>query len=36
MNADIIYVLNMGVIEEKGKFKDLKRYKDYVVEKEDD
>ncbi len=31
MNADIIYVLNKGVIEEHGKFSELKRYKDYQM-----
>jgi ATP-binding cassette subfamily B (MDR/TAP) protein 1 len=29
MNANIIYVINKGRIEEKGKFRDLNRYKDY-------
>lgn len=29
MNANIIYVINRGKIEEKGKFHELKRYKDF-------
>ena len=29
MNADIIYVINRGRIEEKGKFSELNRYKDF-------
>lgn len=36
MSADIIYVLNRGIIEERGKFRELKRYKDYIVEEEED
>lgn len=32
MNADIIYVLNKGKIEEKGKFNDLKRFKGHTYE----
>lgn len=29
MSADIIYVINRGRIEEKGKFHELNRYKDF-------
>jgi len=37
MNADIIYVINRGEIEEKGKFGELNRYKDFESkEKEED
>lgn len=30
MNSDIIYVLNKGKVEEKGKFSELKRFKDHT------
>jgi hypothetical protein len=30
MNADIIYVIDSGYVQEKGQFKNLKRYKGYV------
>ncbi len=32
MNSDIIYVLNKGTVEEKGKFNELKRFKDQTYE----
>ena len=35
MNADIIYVLSKGKIEEKGKFSELKRFKDHKYEEDD-
>jgi ABC-type bacteriocin/lantibiotic exporter with double-glycine peptidase domain len=35
MNADIIYVLNKGKIEEKGKFNELKRFKGHTYEDEE-
>jgi hypothetical protein len=35
MNADIIYVLSKGKIEEKGKFNELKRFKGHTYEDEE-
>jgi hypothetical protein len=35
MNSDIIYVMNRGKIEEKGKFNELKRFKGHTYEEDD-
>lgn len=35
MNSDIIYVLSKGKVEEKGKFNELKRFKDHQYDEED-
>ncbi len=35
MNSDIIYVLSKGTVEEKGKFNELKRFKDHTYEEDD-
>jgi len=36
MNCDMIYVMKAGKVEEQGKFKELKKYRDLIVDEKEE